>query len=43
MRKTIVGLMFHPIYKNTVFVLQEGGDIHAADVQTQEIIVEYIA
>jgi len=30
-RKTIVGLLFHPFYQNTVFVMQDGGEIHVAD------------
>lgn len=31
-RKTVVGILFHPYFKNVVFVLQEGGDIHGCDI-----------
>lgn len=41
-RKTIVGLLFHPFYQTLIFVLQDGGDIHAADAQTGEIVIERI-
>ena len=37
-RKTVVGLFFHPFYKNIVFLLQEGGDIHGVDAQSGDIV-----
>lgn len=41
--KHIVGLLFHPIYQNLVFVMQEGGDVHGVDAQIGEIIAESVA
>ena len=31
MKRSIVGLCFHPYYQNHICVLQEGGDIHMID------------
>ena len=31
MRRSVVGICFHPYYQNHVCVLQEGGDIHMVD------------
>ena len=31
LKKSIVGLFFHPFYQNHICVLQEGGDIHMID------------
>lgn len=42
-RKTIVGLLFHPVYQNLVFVMQEGGGIHALDAQLGTCYAENIA
>ena len=41
--KHIVGLMFHPVYSNVVFVMQEGGDVHAVDAQIGEVVAENVA
>jgi hypothetical protein len=43
LRKTIVGLQAHPYFKNIIFVLQEGGDIHAVDALTGEVVVDTCA
>ena len=42
-RRTIVGLMFHPYWKNVALVLQEGGNIHAVDVSNGEIVNHFLA
>ena len=42
-RRTIVGLMFHPYWKNVAIVLQEGGNIHAVDVSNGEIVNHFLA
>ena len=42
-RRTIVGLMFHPYWRNVALVLQEGGNIHAVDVSNGMIVNEYLA
>ena len=42
-RRTIVGLMFHPHWRNVALVLQEGGNIHGVDVSNGAIVNEYLA
>ena len=42
-RRTIVGLMFHPHWRNVALVLQEGGNIHAVDVSNGAIVNEFLA
>ena len=42
-RRTIVGLTFHPHWKNVALVMQEGGNIHAVDVSNGMIVNEYLA
>ena len=36
-------MLFHPIYQNVVFVMQEGGDVHGVDAQIGEIVAENVA
>ena len=43
LKRTIVGLCFHPYYANFVCVLQEGGDIHVVDCSNGTIAYEYVA
>ena len=42
LRKTVVGLLFHPYYRNVVLVLQEGGSIHAVDVSNGMIAHDHL-
>ena len=42
-KRTIVGVMFHPYWKNVALVLQEGGNVHAIDVSNGMIVNEYVA
>lgn len=37
-RKTIVGVIIHPIFENIVFTLLEGGEVHAFDVSIGQMM-----
>lgn len=43
LKRTIVGVCFHPYNQNYVCVLQEGGDIHIVDATNGTIAYEYVA
>jgi len=42
-RKTIVGLMFHPGFAQSVCVLQEGGNVHMVDISNGMVVNEFVA
>lgn len=37
-RKTVVGLLFHPVFENICFCLTEGGEIHSVDTSIGSIV-----
>jgi len=42
LKRSVVGLFFHPAYKTIVIVLQEGGDVHAIDTSSGTVAFNYI-
>lgn len=42
-RKTVVGIIIHPIFENIVFTLLEGGEIHVYDVSIGQLINQGVA
>ena len=42
-RKTVVGVIIHPIFENMVFTLLEGGEIHVFDVSIGQLVNKGVA
>ena len=42
-RKSVVGVLFHPVFSNLVLALTEGGEIHAIDTMLGAVTHERIA